>query len=86
MHEISVNNWLNRYDSEGIKGLFTQSGRGRKAILDKQRDSAGVRTAVTQEQQRLNVAKAVLEEQLNKRFSAKTLKRFLKSVTAAINE
>jgi transposase len=85
LHEISVNHWLNRYEAAGIKGLFTQPGRGRKAILDEQRDGATVRTAVTQERQRLSVAKALLEEQLHKSFSTKTLKRFLKSVTAATN-
>jgi len=86
LHELSVNHWLNRYEAEGLEGLLTKAGRGRKAILDQQRDGAAVRTAVTQERQRLHVAKALLEEQLNKRFSAKTLKRFLKSVSAAINE
>ena len=85
MHEISVNHWLNRYEAQGIKGLFTQAGRGRKALLGEQQDGAAVRRAVSEERQRLNVAKAVLEEQLNKSFSVKTLKRFLKSVTAATN-
>ena len=30
MHEVSVNNWLNRYETEGLAGLFTKEGRGRE--------------------------------------------------------
>ncbi len=85
MHELSVNHWLNRYEAEGLQGLVTKAGRGRKTLLDEQKDGAAVRTAVAQERQRLNVAKVILEEQLHKSFSTKTLKRFLKSVTALTN-
>ncbi len=31
--EMTVNNWLKRYESEGFEGLRTRAGRGRKAIL-----------------------------------------------------
>ena len=30
---VSVNNWVKRYQSEGLTGLVTKPGRGRKAIL-----------------------------------------------------
>ncbi len=86
MHEVSVNNWLNRYEAQGIAGLFTKAGRGRKPLLDEQQDAPIVREIITEERQRLKQAKELVEEKLNKRFSAKTLKRFLKSLTAATNE
>ena len=80
---ISVNNWLTRYEQEGIAGLSTRPGRGRKAILDVQTDEQKVRQVVQQERQRLRRAKVILEEQLQKSFSEKTLKRFLKELTVA---
>ena len=32
MSELSVNSWTNRYNREGISGLATKPGRGRKPI------------------------------------------------------
>ena len=86
MHEVSVNHWLNRYEAEGIAGLVTKEGRGRKPLLDEQQDATIVRDVITEERQRLKQAKELLEQKLNKKFSGKTLKRFLKSLTAATNE
>jgi predicted ArsR family transcriptional regulator len=82
-NQISVNKWLNRYESEGIEGLKTRPGRGRKAILNQDKDKEAVRKAVENERQRLKNAKELLEEELDKEFSLKTLQRFLKSVSAA---
>ncbi|HEY9295182.1 MAG TPA: helix-turn-helix domain-containing protein [Phormidium sp.] len=86
MNEISINNWLDRYQSEGIKGLMTKPGRGRKKVLDQIQDAAKVRQAVQKERQRLAQAKIILEKELNKQFSLKTLKRFLKNLTADTKE
>lgn len=86
IHPVVVGNWLKRYEREGIAGLHTKPGRGRKPVLDKQQDIALVRQAVEQERQRLGQAKLLVEEQLQKEFSLKTLKRFLKSITAATKE
>lgn len=82
-NQISVNEWLNRYESEGIEGLKTRPGRGRKAILNQEKDKEAVRKAVENEHQRLKNAKELLEKELDKEFSLKTLQRFLKSVSAA---
>ena len=82
---LSVNNWLTRYEQQGISGLATRPGRGRKAILDEQTDEQKVREVVQQERQRLKRAKVILEEELQKSFSEKTLKRFLKGLTVAGN-
>ena len=85
MHEVSVINWLNRYEGQGIEGLFTKPGRGRKPLLDEQQDAPIVRDTIAEERQRLSQAKELLEQRLNKTFSEKTLKRFLKNITAATN-
>src|ERR1044071_7644099 len=66
MHEVSVNNWLNRFEAEGIAGLNTKAGRGRKPLLDEQQDAAIVRDMITEERQRLKQAKELLEQKLNK--------------------
>ena len=79
MNEISINTWLDRYQSAGIKGLMTQPGRGRKRVLDQAQDAVKVRQAIQKERQRLSQAKVILEKELNKQFSLKTLKRFLKT-------
>jgi len=83
--EASVNSWVRRYEKSGIEGLYTKSGRGRKAILQ-QGHTAIIRSAVTQERQRLSQAKAIIEKELNKEFSQKTLTRFLKVITAVTSE
>lgn len=85
LHQVSVNQWLNRYESQGITGLKTKPGRGRKPILDPVEDTEKVRKAVQEERQRLSAAKHLLETELDKSFSLKTLKRFLKKTTVATN-
>lgn len=83
--EMVVNNWTKRYETEGIKGLQTRAGRGRKTIL-KEVDLEQVKKAVKANRQRISLAKAELEKSLGKEFSMNSLKRFLKKTTAAINE
>lgn len=85
-NQVSVNNWLKRYREEGIDGLKTKPGQGRKAILNGEVDKEKVRKAVENERQRLKHAKADLEKELGKEFSLKTLKRFLKNLSADGNE
>ena len=83
--EMAVNTWVKRYEAEAIKGLETKPGRGRKAILDSPKDAAKIREVVQENRQRLSVAKAELEEALEKQFSQKTLERHIKKVLVAIN-
>ncbi len=83
---MAVNGWVKRYQAEGIAGLKTRPGRGRRAILNDQTDLQQVREAVQNHRQKISVAKAQLEVGLGKKFSAKTLKRFLKNIVAATNE
>ena len=84
--EMAVNNWLRRYQEQGLAGLQVRKGRGRKAILQKETDLTAVRRAVQDSRQRLSLAKDELEQELGKEFSLLTLKRFLKKTVAATNE
>ncbi len=61
-------------------------GRGRRAILSASTDLDAVRAAVIRSRQRISLAKAELEAELEKPFSTATLKRFLKKTVAASNE
>lgn len=80
--EMSVNDWLKRYQEHGLAGLKVQKGRGRKAILQTDTDLAAVRRAVQGSRQRLSLAKAELEQELGKQFGLLALKRFLKKTVA----
>lgn len=84
-HEVSVNSWLKRFEAEGIAGLKTKPGRGRKPILDGEADVEAVKKAVEANRQRLSVAKAELETELGKSFSTRTLERYIKNLVQAIN-
>lgn len=81
----TVNGWLWRYKQAGIKGLETQPGQGRRSILREAEDAAAVRGAVAEHRQRLGLARAELEDRLGKRFSEKTLRRFVQNLAADIN-
>lgn len=83
--EMTVNNWVNRYLADGIAGLQTKPGRGRKAILQPI-DLEQVKAAVKQSRQKISVARVELEERLGKEFSQSSLKRYLKKTLAATNE
>jgi len=84
--EVVVNSWVTRYRQHGLAGLQTRPGRGRKAILNAETDLERVREAVSQNRQRISLAKAELEEVLEKNFCQRTLQRFVKKTVDAINE
>jgi transposase len=84
--EVVVNNWLKRYEAEGIEGLRTRPGRGRKPVLDAEEDLPRVKAAVAANRQRISLARAELEAELGKSFSTKTLERYIKNMALAINE
>lgn len=84
--EVVVNNWLKRFAAEGVEGLRTKPGRGRKPILDGEKDLPRVKAAVQANRQRISLAKAELEAELGRSFSQKTLERYIKNMVAAINE
>lgn len=82
----AVNLWLNRYKTEGINGLLIRTGRGRRSILSQTEDLEAVKKAVRKHRQRISIARAELEASLGKEFSTRTLTRYLKILTAGINE
>lgn len=82
--EMTIYGWLKRWEAGGIVGLKDKQGRGRKPIL-KSEDLPQVKACVQANAQRLKVARSLLKEELGREFSAKTLKRFLKSLIAATN-
>jgi transposase len=83
--EMAVNNWMKRYQANGIEGLKNRKGQGRNPILQTDTDLAKVRLAVQANRQKLSLAKAQLEQELGKEFSLLTLKRFLKKTVVASN-
>jgi len=84
--EQAVNSWLWRYLEQGIEGLKTKPGQGRIPILKLSEDAEVVRLSVSEHRQRIAQAQAELEETLGRKFSQKTLRRFLKNCMADINE
>jgi transposase len=83
LHEVSVNSWLKRYKLIGIEGLKNKPGQGRKSTFNKEEHEGKVRKEVKKERQRLKKAKEQLEQDLGKKFSLRTLKRFLKTLSAS---
>jgi transposase len=83
--EMSINNWVARYQEQGLAGLHTRPGRGRKAIWDAQTDLEQIKAVVRGNRQRVRLAKAELEEVLGKISCDKTLVRSLKNTLLAIN-
>ena len=84
--QVSVNSWVKRDGQEGIEGLKTKPGRGRKPLLSVAQDEEAIRAAVQANRQRIALAKAAWEAQ---RASGRpavgrdTFRAFLKALVAA---
>lgn len=83
--DLVVYRWVSRYGREGLAGLHTRQGRGRKPILEGPEALAAVKEAVQNNRSRLSLAKAELEEALGLGFSQRTLVRFVKKTVLATN-
>jgi len=83
---VSVNSWVFRYETQGIEGLKTKAGRGRKCLMDKNLDKESVLASIRKHRQRLQTAKAEWEEQSGKSVGQSTFRTFLKSLVEDINE
>jgi transposase len=83
--EIVVNNWLRRFEEEGIEGLKTRKGRGRKPILSTQNPKhlQTVKAEIARHPQSVKTVLAKLDEALDVRMHPDTLKRFLKKLATA---
>lgn len=85
MTQISVNNWVKRYLLEGISGLETRKGRGRKPIMDCS-DEEAVRKAIENDRQSVNKAREAWQNAVGKEASESTFKRFLSALAKDISE
>lgn len=83
--EIVINRWLSRYKAEGITGLETRAGRGRKPKLSTQNPLhlQRVKAEIAKHPQSVKTVIAKLEEDLNVALHPDTLKRFLKRLVIA---
>jgi transposase len=82
--EVSVNDWMKRFEQQGVEGLKVAQGRGRPSILQQQ-DLEVVKQAVKENRQRIGLVKEGLEKDLGKEFSHLTLRRFLKKMVDVSN-
>jgi transposase len=84
MSLVSVNAWVKRFLIEGITGLQTRAGRGRKPIMDSS-DTEAVRTAIEQDRQSVSKARQSWQEATGKEASDLTFKRFLSALAQDIS-
>ena len=84
MSLVSVNAWVKRYKEEGIEGLNTRAGRGRKPIMDSS-DEEAVRRAIEQDRQCVSKARTAWEQATGKKASDMTFKRFLSALAQDIS-
>lgn len=80
----SVNHWVKRYQSEGLSGLYTKPGQGRKPLISNA-DGKSVLAAIKADRQNVQAAKAAWEASSGKSVSRLTFQRFLKSLADDIN-
>ena len=79
MHQTTVNNWARRFEEEGIRGLNTRPGRGRKPIIGTQ-DEEIIRRAIEKDRSSVLTAKAQWEAATGKTACEETLRRFLSAL------
>jgi transposase len=71
-------NWLNRWESEGMLGLYNKPGRGRKQTFDCTQ-LAQIRDWVKSEPRQLKQAVQKIQQEWDITISTETIKRILKS-------
>lgn len=88
VHLITVYNWLDRWQSGGIENMKDKSGRGRKPILDLSKENHVQMVTQAIEDSPSNIKKALskIEQELDVTMSKKTLRRFLKNLSADGND
>lgn len=85
---LTIYNWFNRWESEGIEGLEIRSGRGRKRKLDFDNSNhiKEVKKSLSIENRNLNQLKNDLETKLKLEISKSSLRRFLKRLVTDIKD
>ncbi|WP_432636773.1 helix-turn-helix domain-containing protein [Bacteroides cellulosilyticus] len=84
MTHISVNSWVKRFESEGVKGLETRPGRGRKPIMDRS-DEEAVCKAIENDIQSMKKAKEAWRQASGKDASESTFRAFLSALARDID-
>ena len=80
----SIYKWIKRFEAEGIKGLETRSGQGRKPIMDCS-DEKAVRKAIEEDRQSVSKAREAWQNATGKKASDITFKRFLEALVQDIS-
>ena len=77
---LTIYNWFNRWESEGLQGLEIRSGRGRKRKLDFDNSDhvEQVKQSLEVENRSLKQLQSDLESKLGFKTSRSSLRRFLK--------
>jgi transposase len=73
----TIYNWLNRWESEGMLGLYNKPGRGRKKTFDSAQ-LAQIRDWVKSEPRQLKQAVQKIKKEWGISISTETIKRILK--------
>lgn len=84
MEQHTVKKWLKRYEKEGVKGLETRPGRGRKPIMDSS-DEEAVHRAIEEDRQSVNRARESWQQSSGKEAGESTFKRFLSALAQDIS-
>ncbi|MCP6763006.1 MAG: helix-turn-helix domain-containing protein, partial [Fischerella sp. CENA71] len=74
----TIYNWLNRWESEGMLGLYNKPGRGSKKIFDREQESK-IREWARQEPRQLKKVLQKVKSEWNVVVSTDTIKRILKT-------
>ena len=74
----TIYNWINRWELEGIIGLYHKPGRGRKRIF-KPEQEAEIRAGAKQEPRQLKKTLQKIKSKWNIEVSTETIKRILRS-------
>jgi transposase len=74
----TIYNWVNRWELEGMVGLYNQPGRGRKRIFTPEQESK-IREWVLQEPRQLKNILYKVKEEWDIEVSIETIKRILKN-------
>ena len=75
---------MKRYEENGIKGLVTRPGQGRKPIMDFS-DEEAVRKAIEEDRQSVSKAHEAWQNATDKEDSDITFKRFLETLMQNIS-
>lgn len=84
MTDISVNSWLKRFECEGVTGLDTRPGRGRKPIMNSS-DEDAVRRAIENDRQSVKKAKEAWQQASGKKASESIFRAFLSALARDID-